>query len=68
MRALASPTPARRLISLTEAAQHLGVHKATIRRRIADGTLTGHRIGPRLIRVDLNEVDSLLRAIPAGRA
>lgn len=47
-------------------AVHAGVSQKTIRRRIADGTLTGYRMGPRLIRVDLNELDALLRPIPTA--
>ncbi|WP_338538170.1 hypothetical protein N5P18_15635 [Janibacter terrae] len=34
---------------------------------IAEGTLTGYRLGPRTIRVDLNEVDKLLRPIPSSK-
>lgn len=33
-------------------------------RRISDGSLAGYRMGPRLIRVDLNEMDALLTPIP----
>lgn len=43
------------LVSLAVAAEHIGVHPKTLRRRIADGTLTGYRIG-RMVRVDLDEV------------
>ncbi len=57
----------RRMASLGEAAEYASVNARTIRRRIADGTLTGFRLGPRLLRVDLNEVDEkLLRPIPSG--
>ena len=56
---------ARRLAPLNEAAEYAGVHPRTLRRRIADGSLTGYRMGPRIIRVDLNEVDTLLTPIPA---
>ena len=45
-----------RLVSLTEAACFLQCHPRTVRRRIDDGTITGYRFGPRLIRVDLNEL------------
>jgi excisionase family DNA binding protein len=56
-------------ISIGDAAERLGVHPRTIRRRIADGQLTGYRFGPHLIRLDPAEVDALLRPIPtAGRA
>jgi excisionase family DNA binding protein len=43
------------LVSLAVAAEHIGVHPKTLRRQIADGTLTGYRIG-RMVRVDLDEV------------
>lgn len=56
----------RRLESIPHAADYLGVSTKTIRRRIADGSLTGYRAGPRLIRVDLNEVDRLLKPIPSA--
>lgn len=57
----------RRLASLHSAADYAGVHQRTIRRRIADGSLTGYRMGPRLLRVDLDELDAMLRPIPSGR-
>jgi excisionase family DNA binding protein len=52
--------------SIDQAARLVGVSSRTIRRRIADGSLTGYRFGPRVIRVDLDEVDSLLKRIPAA--
>jgi len=61
-----SPPVARRLRSIADAAEFAGVNPRTIRRRIADGTLIGYRMGPRLIRVDLNELDALLRPIPTA--
>ena len=57
---------ARRLASINAAADYLHCSTDTIRRRIADGSLTGFRVGKRLIRVDLNEVDALMRPIPTG--
>lgn len=56
----------RRLAPLSTAAAYAGVHPRTIRRRIADGFLTGYRFGPRVIRVDLDELDSLLQPIPTA--
>ncbi len=58
--------PSRRLAPLPAAAAYARCHPRTIRRRIADGTLTGYRMGPRLIRVDLNELDAILSPIPVG--
>ncbi len=57
---------ARRLVSIDQAARLVDVSPRTIRRRIADGSLTGYRFGPRVIRVDLDEVESLLTRIPAA--
>jgi hypothetical protein len=45
-------TSATRLVSFRDAAEVFGVSVKTIRRRIADGTVTGYGIGT-LIRVDL---------------
>lgn len=58
---------ARRLASIKTAALYAEVCERTIRRRIADGTLTGYRFG-RVIRVDLDELDAALRPIPSGGA
>ena len=57
----------RRLDSMNNAADYAGVCTKTIRRWIADGRLTAYRVGPRLIRVDLDELDSMFRPI-GGRA
>jgi len=53
-----------RLVSISQAAEYLGVNERTIRRRISDGQLTGYRVGKRLIRVDISELESLLKPIP----
>jgi len=53
--------------TIKQAAEAIGVHDKTIRRRISEGTLVAYRIGPRSIRVDR---DSLLQMIsrPMGIA
>lgn len=58
--------PARRLAGIADAAAYLGCNPKTIRRRIADGTLTAYRFGPRMLRVDLDELDRLLRPVPTA--
>ncbi|MBS9373621.1 helix-turn-helix domain-containing protein [Rhodococcus sp. B50] len=59
--------PARRMVGLTEAADHFGVCTKTLRRRIADGTLKAYRLGGKAIRVDLNEAEAaLLRPMAAA--
>jgi excisionase family DNA binding protein len=56
----------RRLVSINQAAEYCGVVPRTIRRRIADGSLTGYRLGTRLVRVDQRDLDRLLRPIPTA--
>ena len=48
--------------------EQYGVSEKTLRRYIAEGKITGYRLGPRLIRVDLDEVEQLLTPIPAAKA
>ncbi len=52
------------MLSINSAAIRIGCHPDTIRRRISDGSLTAYRFGPRLIRVDINEVMRMLRIVP----
>ena len=57
----------RRLASVAEAATYADVSTRTIRRYIAEGRLTGYRIGPRLVKVNLADIDGLARPMtPAG--
>lgn len=56
----------RHLVSIGQAAEHAGVSTKTIRRRISDGSLTGYRFGPKLIRVDLDELEAVARIIPTA--
>ncbi|MBA3719857.1 MAG: excisionase family DNA-binding protein [Nocardioidaceae bacterium] len=59
--------PPRRMVSPQEAARRYNVSTKSIRRRVADGSITGYRVGPRLIRLDLDEVEAaLLVPIPAA--
>jgi excisionase family DNA binding protein len=53
----------RRLSSIAVAAAEYDVSTRTIRRWIAGGRLRGYRVGPRLIKVDLSDVDAILRPI-----
>lgn len=58
----------RRLVSISEAAEFLGVHPKTVRRRIAAGDLTGYRVSSRLIRIDADELEASVRPIPNAAA
>ena len=56
----------RRLARLADAAAYANCSAQTIRRRVADGTLTGYTLGPRILRVDLNELDAVLGVVPTA--
>lgn len=60
--------PTRNYASLAEAAEAHAVSVKTLRRRIADGSLTGYRFGPKLLRVDLDEVAALMVPTRGGGA
>jgi excisionase family DNA binding protein len=55
----------RKLASIESAANYLDCSTKTIRRRIATGDLKAYRLASsRVIRVDMAEVDALLKPIP----
>ncbi|MBX7434576.1 helix-turn-helix domain-containing protein [Mycobacterium sp. Y57] len=55
-----------RLAGIPVAAKNADVHPRTLRRWISEGRLTGYRVGPRLIKVDLNELEAFIQ--PVGGA
>lgn len=56
----------RRYATLAAAAEYVDVTERTIRNYIARGELTGYRLGSRTVRVDLNEIDAILKVIPTA--
>lgn len=62
---MSTPTLARRQYASPEgAAEYLCCSVKTIRRMVSRGQLTAYRVGPRLLRVDLAELDRALAPIP----
>lgn len=53
-------------LSIAETADYLGVTTRTVRQMIADGRLTGYRLGARLVRLRRDEIDAALQ--PFGGA
>ena len=53
-------------LSIRQVAEYWGVSDRTVRRYIADGTISAARIGPKLVRIDRAQVESLDKVIPAG--
>lgn len=60
---MSASRPKGRLTSIADAAEQFGVHHSTIRRYISQGRIAGYRLGPRMIRVDLDELDAMLRPL-----
>lgn len=53
-------------ISLSTAADILGISVHTLRRRIAAGELPAFRTGRRIIRVRVSDLEKLLRRVPSA--
>ncbi len=58
----------RRYAKVIEAADYLHVNPVTIRMMLTDGRLKAYRMGPRILRVDLNEIDALMAGDNDGAA
>lgn len=54
------------LLSLGETAEHLGMGISSVHRLVASGKLPAYRVGPRLVRVRMSDVDALLVRIPVS--
>ena len=59
-----APRPVRDWITIEETASHLGLTKVAVRNMIREGRLKAYRNGPRIVRLDRNEVDAAL--VPFG--
>jgi excisionase family DNA binding protein len=62
----ATRPPARQLVSVAAAAERADVSTRTVRRWIVDGRLPAYRAGSTLIKVDVADLDKMLRPIAAG--
>ncbi len=60
------PGSARPLLSIPETAEWLGVSVATVRRMIARGEIPALRIGPRLVRIDPDDVKKFAPVTPTA--
>ncbi len=61
-----NPTKTRRWVTLDAGAEYLGISRKTLRRLVSSGQITGYRAGPRLIRLDISEIDAMLAPIPTA--
>lgn len=51
------PPPARTMVTVAEAASRLNCSTMTVRRRIRSGAIKAYRPGPRVLMLDLAEID-----------
>ena len=56
----------RHLVSIGQAAEYADVHPMTMRRWISAGRIRAYRVGPRLVKVDIADLDAMLRPIPTA--
>lgn len=61
----ATSTHRRQYESLADAAQRTGIGIRTLRRRIVEGQLPAYRSGPKILRVDPEDVDRLMTKVPS---
>ena len=59
------PTPVI-YVSLAEAAKSLSVSVKTVRRLIADGVIAGYRVGPKSLRVKVDDLENVGKRIPSA--
>lgn len=58
--ALLNSVNGRRYATIRQTAEYIGCSEKTVRLRIDDGMLTAYRLGPQIVRLDLNEVDATM--------
>jgi len=61
------PAPPGRRVPLAEAAEYSHLSVRTLRRYGVAGRLTLYRAGVKLLQVDLDELDRIIRPVPAAR-
>jgi excisionase family DNA binding protein len=55
-----------KMVSIAAAANHFDGSRQTVRRWIASGKITAYRVEPRMIRVDLDEIEAkITHTVPA---
>ena len=57
-----------RLVGYKAGADYLALSLSTIRRMVSRGDLTAYRVGPKLLRLDADELDRVAHRIPTAGA
>jgi excisionase family DNA binding protein len=58
------PKTAPRWASFSAAAEYAGIPAKTLRDWVRKGRIPAYRIGPRLLQIDLDDVDAMRRRVP----
>jgi excisionase family DNA binding protein len=53
-------------ISMSAAGDYLGVDKRTVQRLIATGKLPAYRVGNKLVRIDIDDLEKMLKPVLPG--
>jgi len=56
----AKNSTADRFVSIAEAAEYLGVSVRTVRNLLYENRIRGHKLGPRIVRIRLSDIDAAL--------
>jgi excisionase family DNA binding protein len=49
-----------KFVSIGYTAEYLGVNERTVRNMLYDGRLKAHKLGPRVVRIRLSDIDAAL--------
>ncbi len=60
---MSETTTTRRMVGVAEAAAYIGISTPTLRHWIKTGRLPAVRLGPKLLRVDLDDIDAMTRPV-----
>lgn len=63
---MSEPMRTTKYLTIAQAADILGQSVKTVRRRISDGTLPAYRVGPRSIRLRIEDLEVSCRRIPSA--
>jgi excisionase family DNA binding protein len=61
------PRAPKRPVTVAHGAQKYGLSDRTVYRYIASGLLPAYRVGPRMLRIDLDDLERLARPVQAAR-
>jgi excisionase family DNA binding protein len=56
------------LLTIRQVAEYLGCSETTVRNRTREGSLKAVRMGPRMIRIRRDDLDTILQPYDAGQA